>query len=116
MTTKHAFKIGFAEKLAELGVAPDQLSEALEKVAQASPSGVLTKQLLEGLKGLGGAALLAAPLAGAGIGYGMQRSQTVSKPDIQHVKDIAILKEYQAAVDKMEKQRERESSHRLITG
>ena len=98
---REAFKLGFAEKMASLGVSPDRLSALLEKVAEDGDglSGRLTNILLNSF--LWGPALL----GGIG-GYMSAGSETVSRPDLQAIKDIARIQEMEAQKRKLEQQRE----------
>ena len=94
MNRKEAFKLGFARELASRGITPSDL-EPLAKTAGIG-------------KALGGAAVgvgLVPALLGLGLGYGYQRSADVSEPDLKSMKEVAMLKEYEAAIKQLERER-----------
>lgn len=109
MNTELAFRLGYAERLAERGVAPEALSDALEQrfymenVKAAETSAIKGK--LFGLLPQAGKAMwdvsrgtfwlgAFAPAVLAGIvGYTLAGSKRVSKPDIAAQRDMMMIGE-----------------------
>lgn len=114
---KHAFRDGFLDKMAEMGVTPTQMNALLstpevrssihDAVVSLTKSSGGWEALVNGLGGLGelgmtglAALALGPPLAGATLGYAF--SPRTSDQDIESLKEIELLKEYQSAIDKLE--------------
>lgn len=96
MNTELYFRQGFVEKLAESGVSPERLSQALDNVSAEKSSNV-GSTLISGIgnlaSGLGFTALFA-PAVVAGIaGYLLNKSKRVSEADLKAKKDIMTIKE-----------------------
>jgi hypothetical protein len=115
---KQAYKLGFAERLARRGITPDQVQAAcVTKQADtvgsvAEAAGQAGSRGLDVLKSLAHLGLLVPPLVGGAIGYGLERSKVVSPADLQHVKDVALLRDYKAAITRLQKEQERERQRR----
>ena len=102
MSTELAFRLGFCERLAARGVAPDEISAALdaatpEKSAFELPWKKFGDQVAGGYGKLFrsmGAVGLFGPAVLAGVaGYLFTRSRQVSDADLKAKKDIMVAKE-----------------------
>jgi len=122
MDTKQAFRDGFIDKLADMGVEPEYVDgvlkdsetrmsvhNALSALVKYGESGAVAS-LAQGLTNIGAgtlaAMLLVPPLAGGLLGYTL--SPRTSAEDIQAMKDMELLKEYQSALGKLEEEKKRE--------
>ena len=109
MTVKEAYKVGFAKKLAELGVSPTDLEYAWfakEGMGRAAERG---GDALLNLGGLGLGALLTLPwFAGAFGGYALGGGKETSKADIDYLRQKSLVDEYAYAIDRLKRQREQE--------
>lgn len=102
MNTELAFRLGFCERLAARGVAPDEISAALDSAVPEKSAFELPWKPFAGLaaKGYGnlvnsmGAVGLFGPAVLAGLaGYLFTKSRRVSDADLKAKKDIMVAKE-----------------------
>ena len=95
---KEAYRSAFATQLAVLGVTPLQLSRELDKRADAGDVAGGAGKLADTLK-----TVLLGLAAGTGgvIGYGMGASNRVGTPDIDAVKNLALIQDYEEAVKRL---------------
>lgn len=110
MTKEQSFRIGFAKRLAELGVEPSQLVKLSQVKFDLMKALEAAGKL--GWKGLLGIASVP-PMLGAGLGYGLEASRIVSPEDLKAMREAAMLQEYQYAIDQLEKEKKRESGRKL---
>jgi hypothetical protein len=115
MDRRQAFREGFIEKLAELGVGPAELNDRLDSQAQTMFKSSVdlagtVREGLSGVKDIGTGALMLAlglPFLGGSLaGYTLRPRTT--ETDITSMKELSLLREYQAAINQAEREQERE--------
>jgi hypothetical protein len=97
---KAAFKLGVAERLAELGMAPSDLDKLFNKSA-ASAVESAAKALAGPGKWLLGAALATPWALGFAGGFGAGAGYDVTQDDIEYAKQKALLDEYDYAIKRL---------------
>lgn len=102
MNTEFAFRLGFCEQLAARGVAPDEVSTALdaaspEKQAFELPIGRFASEAGSGyaklFKSMGSVGFFGPAVLAGVAGYLFTKSRLVSGADITAKKDIMVAKE-----------------------
>lgn len=107
------YKLGFCERLASLGIAPERIDAAMEKEANpfakllsggAAAGAVTGKGLITGLALLAGVPLA----AGYGAGYLGGRANRFSDADVEALKEEQSIINYQKAIDRIKQLDEEE--------
>ena len=102
MNTELAFRLGFCERLASRGVAPDEVSAALDSVstdksAGSLPWGAFGREAGSGyaklFKSIGSVGFFGPAILAGLAGYLFTRSRRVSDADLKAKKDIMVAKE-----------------------
>lgn len=102
MTYRAAFKAGFAERMAQLGITPSVLSYALEKRAEDGP---LDKALSGAATHAGRALFLGPAFLASLVGFSMGGRNRVSSSDLRAVRDLGMLEELAWQKRRLEQQR-----------
>lgn len=116
MLARDAFKIGFLERCAELGLDAEKTAEAAQRAEiflKTGGLGGLVGSALNTAKSVGGTILgwgvpaaIATPLVGGGLaGYGLAKATDIDDTDVADIKDKEVIDEYKRQTALLQRQK-----------